>query len=460
MCLVHPVLHEQISQRLALMFRWFKQQSFYNRVFGFSSSSEPWIAQDDAGVTFCYNEQHIRWFRDYERSKWHGDLKSFNKLFSTSYRRWEDVEPPRDASNTAYYNEWLISKVEAVLYNERFFRSEIYKHDRSLPNYAHTAIMCIYNVAKTSLTPDLMDVGSNINKDAFLPGGDLYTNNPLTQAFMADSIRGVRTDQAAFPECYANCYMEAYRYLVGSSGLFKKSFSNMIAGQAWNSGLTNGDGWQVFSEIHRLLCLDYGDVPLPRVAILFDVISANSDAMGVSHSFLFSRNVDRCVITTRMVEDGIFGRNHIHALIISHVSRITARALEAILRAMQQGMHVVITGPFAEADYYDHHLDEFQQLRRQILQKADAVSSLDEVEHLFKDKPITTSPDVIVYRKTKGILFYNGGLSQTIHITMPDDYKHHAVISDTGQVVNTTRNRKLDISMEGDRAFAIIKCTG
>lgn len=459
MCLVHPTLWHEISGRLNSIFETIRSKPWYPRVFGFGSTSEPWIVRDDNDPSrvFCYNPEHVKWFRRFEKEKWGGDLQAFNRTFGTSFASWDEVEPPRKVEESGYYNEWLLSKVEAVIASEEFYRGEIAKYAPNRPNYAHSAIMVIYNQIKNSNTPDIMHVGKDKNPSMFKEGGSLYCNEPEGQAFVADSIRAWDTEEACFPECYAPSYGELYSYLVGESGLFKKSFNMMIPGPSWTSGVQVGNAWPVFSEITGLVCLDLGDVPRPGIALVYDVISDNVGLLSQVHRALFERNVDRCVITTRMIERGWLRTHPIHTLVLPGVRNLSEKALEEIAACKA---NIVVLGDFAVSDYYRKNGDKFSTDRTVVLQRATRLENAGQLADTLA-RGENGGQRLIVYQKGKGILLYNRWGARNAEIRVPSSMAggRVAVVSDTGQVTQLRKfSKSITVPIGGIRACALTVC--
>ena len=465
MCLVHPTLWSEISAKLDVIFQTAKAKPWYNRIFAFSSTSEPWILADerDPNTVFCYNPEHINWFRRFEKEKWNGDLAAFSSTFGTSFGSWDKVEPPRKVEKSAYWNEWLLSKFEAVIASEEFYRGEIFEHEPGRPNYAHSAIIVIYNQIKNSDTPDIMHIGKDTNPDMFKEGGSLYSNDPAYQALVADSIRAYDTDEASFPECSAPNYGEMYAYLVGATGLFKKNFSFMIPGTGgWGQESKPSGAWPAFSEMTRFVCLDLGDAPKPEIGLLFDPISDNLGHLNAAHKAFFERNIDRCVVTTRMIERGYLSKHPLNALILPGVKLLSEKALSEIATAMAKGLKVVVLGDFAETDYCYQVSPDFTNLRNGILAKVAKADNAAAIAAMFEPRVKVSDPfGLVIYKKSKGITLYNRWSERQIKLELPAEMRSGkiAVVSDTGQVVEV-RNPSDEITfpLGAMRAYSVVRC--
>lgn len=463
MCLVHPTLWKEISDRFVPMFGMMKSQPYWSRIWGLGSTSEPWIVRDDndPNTIFCYNPEHIKWFRRFEKDKWQGDLKAFNGTFGTSFESWDAVEPPRVVEKSAYYNEWLLSKAEAVIASEDFYRKEIHKHAPDRPNFAHIAIVVEYNQIRNSDTPDIMQVGKDISPSLFKQGGSLYVGDPGGIAFIVDSIRSLDTDIASFPECYAPSYNLAYSYLVGSSGLIKQTFNLMISGTSWESAMQVGDGWQTFAELMHFLCLDLGEVERPKVGVVFDYLSDNHVRMREAHGALFTRNIDRCVLTTRMIEHGYLRTHPLDSLVLPGVSMVSEKALIEVEAAMKHGMKVALLGDFAKTDCYYRTSPEFARARDFVLSKALMARFPEDLAGIGSPSVESSEKaNLVIYKKTKGVTLYNRWASRLTTLGLPASMQTSriAVVSDTGQVV-LLRNpsKELAVPMRAMSACSVVE---
>lgn len=464
MCLVHPTLWQEIRERLDGIFSIVKSKPWRDRIFAYSSTSEPWIVTErDKSIIYCYNPEHIKWFRQYEKKKWNDDLVLFNRTFGTNFVSWDEVEPPRKVEKSAYYNEWLLAKLESVIASEEFYRGEIYKHDPNRPNFAHMAIMVCYNQIRNSNTPDIMHVGKDVNPEMFKEGGSLYTSDPMVQAFSADSVRAYDTDEVSFPECHGSRYNEMYSYLVGKSGMFKKSFSFMVRTITWSGGNV-GNAWQVFSEMKNFLCLDLGDVARPEVGLVYDLLSDNAGALRGTHNALFERNVDRCVITTRMIERGYLASHPLKVLILPDVKMLSEKALSELADAADKGLQIVILGEFATTDCYYRKSVKFTEIRKKVLKHALQPTGFAAVaESLSPVLKTDVTEKHVIYKKSRGFTFYNMWAAKTITVEMPEKMRtgRVAVVSDTGQVVQLRQPAEtIKVPIGGMRANSVVLCVG
>ena len=273
-------------------------------------------------------------------------------------------------------------------------------------------------------------------------GGSLYTNDPTDQALAADPIRSLQTHSACFPECYADRYAGMYTYLVGASGLFTRQFSMMIPGSTWSSGLQLGDAWPVFSEIWRMLAADQGDAPLPKTAIVWDLLSANREAMASVHRVLFAAGVDRCVVSTRQIEHGLLTQRRFAHIILPEVRFLTTPAIEAIERARQHGTHVIRTGDTEPPQ--DPVLSVNAELRQQ------REATWGNWDHMDLSQLVRTLgfPDtnkmtgLYLYRKQNGLTALNAGEARSVTIDRITGTGPVCVIGDTGQVREIRRTAR------------------
>jgi len=463
MCLVHPLLRREIKEKLDQIFQYIKGKEWWEDIIGYSSTSEPWIVDDpdDPNRLYCYNPEHIKWFREYEKKKW-GSIEKFNRIMGTDFKSFDGIEPPRKREKSALFNEWWLSRYEAVIDAERFYRTLIYKYDPTRPNFSHLAIMLLYDRQDVANSIDLLFAGREIAPDKFLPGGSLYTNNPYEEAFIVDSFRGVTTSWAAFPEAFAGNYSQMYDYLVGASSLFEKTLHMAIPTTSWGGEPQVGDAWCVFYEIMPFLALDMGGVPRPEVAIVYSPLSRNKDVLQNIHSQLIRHHFDRCIISDRMVEEGCLKEADFKLIILPYVKVLSREALEEILDAQERGAKIWIVGEFALHDEYFRADEGYKRLRENVVKGAIVGGSLEMAVAKAGLEPIIAGEleDVIAYRKEHGVILLNRGMGRVVRVALPEWMRgeYVAVVSDVGQVREIRRaGKEMEVYLPTLQAVAIVE---
>jgi len=436
MCLVHGGLWEQLDRRVAEIFRIAKEQPWWDAVFAYSSTSEPWIVDDpdDPDRLYCYNPDHVAWFRRYEEAKW-GSVSAFNDAMGTSLSSFAELQPPRQKGETALWNEWRLSRYEAVIDSERFYRGLIARGDGERPNYGHVAILLYYDVRDVGVSLDETFAGWWDDPGLYRPGGSLYTTDPWHEAFIADAFRGLTTDDVAFSECYAPDYGAAYDYLIGASSLFRRTLHFAIPGTSWGS-VDVGDAWQVFYELSPFLQADMGVVPAPEVALLYSPLSGNREAVSAAHRELFESHIDRCVLSERMVEKGALSRRPVRLLALPDVSVISEAALSAIEGAVAGGSRVFVSGGFAEHDPYYRVGERFLELRERVLSAAVGEDVLDAaLSRGVLPAGFGLPPGVCAYRKERGLVLLGRGPAQVLDVDVHPALSGRPLLymSDSGQ---------------------------